>query len=55
MLNVNDPASELIRAAEPSVTVPCQTLSPLMLRSAPVVLTPVPLSVRASAPTVMPP
>ena len=49
------PASELIRLAEPRVTVPCQVLLPLMLRRAPSVEKPVPFKVRASAPTVIPP
>ena len=53
VLNVREPLSELIRAALPSVTVPCHTFVPLMLRRAPSEEIPVPLSVRASAPTVM--
>ena len=51
---VKVPASELIRAAEPSVTTPDTVLAPTTLRKAPPPRTPVPLSVSASA-TVMPP
>ena len=51
---VRVPASEAMREALPSVTLPLCVLSPLMLRSAPPVEMPVPLSVRLRA-TVMPP
>ena len=54
VLKVRLSASELISTPlEPNVTVPCQTLLPLMLRSAPSAEIPVPLSVSDSAPTVM--
>ena len=52
---VNVPESEAILDAEPRVTLPCQVLFPEVLRSAPLLLTPVPFSVRASAPIVIPP
>jgi hypothetical protein len=52
---VRVPASELRRAAEPRLMAPAQELAPLILRRAPVLEIPVPLSVRASVPTLMPP
>src|ERR1700683_1696285 len=48
-----DPKSELTREAALSVTAPCQTLLPLTLSSAPLLLVPVLLSVRGFAPTVL--
>ncbi len=53
---VRSPASELIWVAPPIVMGPPKVLLPEMLRKAPVeLLTPVPVSERASAPTVMSP
>ena len=55
VLIVSKPASELIREFVPSVTVPAQTLVPLIFRRAPSLLTPDPFSVSPSPVTVMPP
>ena len=52
-LKVSVPASDPIVAAEPSVIALLMLLVPLMLRSAPSLETPLPLSVNASAPTAM--
>ena len=49
------PESELIRVAPASVIAPKTPLLPAMLRSAPPLATPVPLSVRGSLPVPPPP
>ena len=53
LVKLSVPASDWMDAAAPRVSKPPKLLVPLRLRSAPLALTPVPLIVRASAPTEM--
>ena len=54
-LRVSVPASDWISVVPARVTVPPQELFPLRLRNAPLLPTPVPVRLSASAPTVIPP
>ena len=52
-VNVSVPASDAMVEAEPSVIAPLQELFPLIFRTAPVLVIPLALSVKPSAPTAM--